>query len=271
MAVLPKTDVVFVGFGMVGGIIANELGKRTSLNMVALERGPFRTTNPDFLMDHFDEWRYAVQGQLFQDLARETWTMRNDSSMTALPVREYGSWLPGNGVGGAMVHWNGQLWRFLDYFFEYRTHLEQRYGANFLPPDMTIQDWGVRYAELEPYFDQFDKTFRTGGKAGNLNGQIQPGGNPFEGPRSNEYPQPPNQVAYGPALFKAAAEELGFKAFPQPTCNSPATYRNPDGMVLAPCNYCGFCERFGCHVGAKASPIATVIPSAQRSGRLEIR
>jgi gluconate 2-dehydrogenase alpha chain len=271
MALLPKTDVVFVGFGMVSAIIANELGKHTSLNMVGLERGPFRTTNPDFLMDHFDEWRYAVQGQLFQDLARETWTFRNDSGMSALPVREYGSWLPGNGVGGAMVHWNGQLWRFLDYFFEYRTHLEQRYGPNFLPEDTTIQDWGVTYTELEPFFDQFDKTFGTSGKAGNLNGQIQAGGNPFEGPRSSEYPQPPNQVAYGPALFKAAAEELGMKAFPQPTCNSPGTYRNPDGQVLAPCNYCGFCERFGCHVGAKASPITTVIPSAQKSGRLEIR
>src|SRR5947209_8864835 len=180
MAILPKVDVVFVGFGMVGGIIANELGKRTSLKMVALERGPFRTTNPDFLMDHFDEWRYAVQGQLFQDLALETWTFRNDANMNALPVREYGAWLPGNGVGGAMVHWNGQLWRFLDYFFEYRTHLEQRYGPNFLPENTTIQDWGVTYAELEPYFDQFDKTFGTAGKAGNLNGQIQPGGNPFE-------------------------------------------------------------------------------------------
>jgi gluconate 2-dehydrogenase alpha chain len=256
---------------MVGGIIANELGKRTSLQMVALERGPFRTTNPDFLMDHFDEWRYAVQGQLFQDLARETWTFRNDSSQTALPVRQYGSWLPGNGVGGAMVHWNGQLWRFLPHFFEYRTHLEERYGKTYLPADTTIQDWGTTFAELEPYYDQFDKTFGTAGKAGNLLGEIQPGGNPFEGPRSAEYPQPPNQVAYGPALFKLASEELGLKAFPQPTCNSPGTYRNPDGQVLAPCNYCGFCERFGCHVGAKASPITTVVPSALRSGRLEIR
>jgi gluconate 2-dehydrogenase alpha chain len=78
-------------------------------------------------------------------------------------------------------------------------------------------------------------------------------------------------VAYGPALFKEACEELGLKAFPQPTCNSPATYRNPDGQVLAACNYCGFCERFGCHVGAKASPINTTIPSALASGRLEIR
>ena len=93
MPTLPKVDVVFVGFGMVGGIIANELSKRaTNLKMVGLERGPFRKTNPDFLMDHFDEWRYAVQGQLFQDVSRETWTFRNELRQSALPIRQFGAW-----------------------------------------------------------------------------------------------------------------------------------------------------------------------------------
>lgn len=272
MAKLPKVNVVFVGFGMTGGIIANEISKRaTNLTMVGLERGPYNQTNPDFLMDHFDEWKYAVQGALFQDLSKETITFRNDLKQTALPMREWGAVRPGREVGGAMVHWNGQLWRFLPYFFQYRTHLTQRYGPNFLPADTTIQDWGITYNELEPYYTTFDKYFGVAGKAGNLKGQIQPGGNPFEGPRSEEYPQPPNQIAYGPALFNQAAAQLGMKPFPQPTCNSPSTYRNPDGMVLAPCEYCGFCERFGCHVGAKASPIVTVIPNALKTGKLEIR
>src|ERR1700704_4740053 len=272
MATLPKVDVVFVGFGMVGGTIASELSKRaTGLKMVGLERGPFRNTNPDFLMDHFDEFRYAVQGQLFQDVTRETWTFRKDPQGSALPVRELGAFLPGNGVGGGAVHWNGMAWRFLDYFFQYRTHLEQRYGPNFLPADSTIQDWGVTYAELEPYYTQFDKTFGIAGKAGNINGVIQPGGNPFEGPRSEEYPQPPNKIAFGPTQFKQATDQLGFKTFPYPSANSPGVYTNPDGQVLASCNLCGFCERFGCHVGAKASPVTTVIPTALASGRVEIR
>lgn len=271
MAVLPKKDVVFIGFGLVGSTIANELGKRSSLDMVALERGPFHDTFPDFIQDHFDEWRYAVQSGLFMDLSKETITFRNNSDQTALPMREYGSFLPGNEVGGAMVHWNGQLWRFLPHFFEYRTHLEQRYGRDYLPADTTIQDWGVTYDELEPYYSQFDTMFGIGGKAGNLNGQIVPGGNPFEGKRSREYPQRPNKIAYGPSLFRQAAEQLGYKPFPQPTGNSPESYTNPDGQVLGSCNYCGFCERFGCHVGAKTSPILTTVPSALKSGRLEIR
>ncbi len=109
------------------------------------------------------------------------------------------------------------------------------------------------------------------GKAGNLRGQIVEGGNPFEGPRSQEFPQPPNKIAYGPSLFREAAEQVGFKPFPQPTGNSPAFYTNPDGLSLAACEYCGFCERFGCHVGAKSSPILMTIPNALASGRLEVR
>ncbi len=272
MALLPKVDVVFVGFGMVGGIIANEISKRaTNLKMVGLERGPFRDTYPDFVVDHHDEWKYAVQGQLFQDYSQETSTFRNDIKQNALPIRQLGSFLPGNGVGGAMVHWNGQTWRFLPDFFVYRTHLEQRYGKSFLPPDTTIQDWGVTYDELEPYYTQFDKTMGISGKAGNIKGQIQPGGNPFEGPRSEEYPQAPYQVAYSPKIFGDAANQLGYKSFIAPSANSPNAYTNPDGQTLGACNYCGHCERFGCHVGAKASPIVTVIPNALKSGRVEVR
>ena len=271
MATLPKVDVLLVGFGLVNGVIANELSKNTSLNIVALERGPYRDTFPDFLQDHFDEWRYAVQGELFQDLSRNTVTFRNDRSQTALPMRQWGSFLPGNGVGGAMVHWNGATWRFLDHFFQYRSHLENRYGPDFLPEDTTIQDWGMTYEELEPYYMQFEKMFGIAGKAGNLNGQIQEGGNPFEGFRSEEYPQPPNKKPYGTVLFQETCQQLGLKVFPQPSGNSTGTYTNPDGMVLAPCNYCGFCERFGCHVGAKSSPILTVIPNALKSGRVQVR
>jgi gluconate 2-dehydrogenase alpha chain len=271
MATLPKTDVVFIGFGLVGSVIAAELGKRTNLSMVALERGPFRDTFPDFLQDHFDEWRYAVQSELFQDLSRNTVTFRNDLDQRALPMREYGAFLPGNEVGGAMVHWNGQSWRFLPHQFAYRSHLEDRYGSDYLPEDTTIQDWPVSYDDLEASYDHYERTFGIGGKAGNLRGETIAGGNPFEGPRANEFPQPPNRIAYGPSLFREAAEAVGYHPFPQPTANSTGAYTNPDGYSLAPCNYCGFCERFGCHIGAKASPIVTTVPAALASGRLEIR
>ena len=64
--------------------------------------------------------------------------------------------------------------------------------------DLTIQDWGITYEELEPFYDRFEYLCGISGKAGNLKGEIQPGGNPFEGPRNRDYPTPPMQQTYAP-------------------------------------------------------------------------
>ena len=60
----------------------------------------------------------------------------------------------------------------------------------------------MTWDEMEPYFTQYEKQFGIAGKAGNLNGEIIEGGNPFEGPRSEEYPQAPGKKPYGATLFK---------------------------------------------------------------------
>ena len=100
-------------------------------------------------------------------------------------MRHLGSFNPASGVGGAGVHWNGQNWRFLPTDFQHAQRTpKQRYGKNFIPADMTIQDWGVTYEELEPYYDKFEYLCGISGQAGNVQGKIQPGGNPFEGPRA---------------------------------------------------------------------------------------
>ncbi len=61
---LPSVDVVFVGMGWTGGIIAKELAP-TKLKMVALERGRPRATNPDFIeANRWDELRFASRYDL---------------------------------------------------------------------------------------------------------------------------------------------------------------------------------------------------------------
>ena len=130
-------------------------------------------------------------------------------------MRRLGSFLLGTGVGGAGVHWNAQIWRFLESDFKAYSHNLQRYGkAAVSAYDMTVQDYPLSWSEIEPHYDAFDKLCGTSGKAGNLNGKIQDGGNPFEGPRSAEYPNPPLAMPYGPTLFAKAAREKGYKAFP---------------------------------------------------------
>jgi choline dehydrogenase-like flavoprotein len=74
--------------------------------------------------------------------------------------------------------------------------VESRHG-----PDLTIQDWGVTYDELEPHYDRFEYLCGVSGKAGNIKGTIQPGGNPFEAPRAREYPTPPMKEPYSERYF----------------------------------------------------------------------
>jgi gluconate 2-dehydrogenase alpha chain len=257
---LAPVDAVLVGFGWTAAIMGHELAQ-AGLRVLALERGKFRDTVPDFATTHIqDELRYAVRHELFERPARGTITFRNSTPQTALPMRHLGSFFPASGVGGAGVHWNGQTWRFLPTDFTLRSHLEQRYGKSFIPKDMTIQDWGVTYDELEPYYDRFEYLCGVSGSAGNLGGKIQPGGNPYEGPRSRPYPLPPLERSFGTAKFDAAARDAGFRPFPCPAANTSQPYRNPLGVQMGKCTYCGYCEWFACGNDSKASPQTTILP-----------
>src|ERR1700739_3916537 len=131
---LPRKDVAIIGLGWTGAILAQELTDQ-GLDVVAIERGPWRDTAPSCnIVYAADELRYAVRRDLFQRPAQSTVTFRNNDRETALPVRQWGSFQPGNGVGGAGVHWGGQTWRFLPSDFRIRSHLTERYGPLFLPP-----------------------------------------------------------------------------------------------------------------------------------------
>jgi gluconate 2-dehydrogenase alpha chain len=188
-----------------------------------------------------DELKYDRHSDIFQNLARETITFRNAMNQTALPMLEIGSFKPGECVGGAGVHWAGSCFRFLPWDFETRSRTIARYGKQQIPEDCTSQDWGIAYDELEPYYDQFEHLYGIGGKAGNLNGEIQSGGNPFEGPRSREFPNPPSPASYAGGLFTKAAESFGYKPFPRPTANITQAYTNPYRLMLGQCIRGGFC------------------------------
>jgi gluconate 2-dehydrogenase alpha chain len=269
---LKPVDAVMVGFGWTGAIMGQQLCD-VGLNVVALERGPWRDTPTDFATGFAqDELRYMWRHHLFQNVSTNTLTIRNNTNQEALPMRRLGSFLLGTGVGSGGVHWNGQIWRFLPTDFLTKSHNEQRYGRTAVSNyDLTVQDWGITYDELEPHYDAFDKLCGTSGKAGNLRGRAQPGGNPFEGPRSNEYPTPPMKQTYGPTLFGRAAAALGRHPFPHPTGNLSQAYVNPLGCQLGKCTYCGFCEKFGCGNYSKSSPQTTVLPYLMRKPNFELR
>ena len=268
---LKPVDVVVVGLGVAGTIVCKELAE-TGLKVVGLERGRMIDPQHDFAMPYaHDELKYERHSNLIQDLSRETLTFRNAMNETALPMREIGSFKPGECVGGTGLHWGGTTVRFLPWDFETRSRTISRYGKQQIPEDCTSQDWGISYDELEPYYDQFEHLYGVGGKAGNLNGKIQPGGNPFEGPRSREYPNPPTTDSFVGSLFANAAASFGYKPFPTPSATMTRPYTNPYRLMLGECVKGGYCTSHGCASGAKATPLTTVVPALLKHGNFELR
>src|ERR1700748_1040658 len=96
---LKEVDVVIVGLGWTGGILAKELTD-AGMKVVALERGSLRSSENDYSLPNIrDELRYVVRHDLMQNTARDTIRVRNDPQQDSLPMRRLGLFPP-RGVGG---------------------------------------------------------------------------------------------------------------------------------------------------------------------------
>ncbi|WP_263263054.1 GMC family oxidoreductase [Pseudomonas sp. RIT-PI-S] len=267
---LPATDVVVVGLGWAGAIVSHELAA-AGLSVIGLERGPWRDTAVDFnIASIADELRYSRRQELMLRNRQNTCTVRNSPSETALPMRVWGSFHPGNGTGGAGNHWAGITFRFQPEEFRLHSHLTERYGKE-LSPELTLQDWGTDWEEMEPFYTRFERLAGISGQAGNIKGTLIEGGNPFEGPRSEPYPNPPTAQPYAPMLFADTVRNLGYKPFPAPSALLSQGYTNPLGVTMGPCTFCGFCTNYGCANYSKASAITTVMPALMRKPNFTAR
>jgi gluconate 2-dehydrogenase alpha chain len=123
----------------------------------------------------------------------------------------------------------------------------------------------LSYADLEPYYDRAEYELGVSGKAGNLQGKKIDGGNVFEAPRRREYPLPPLLEDQAAVLFDAAGRKLGYHPFSTPRAIISQPYQGRPG-----CTYCGFCQAFGCHVGAKSSILVTKLPEADATGNFKL-
>jgi gluconate 2-dehydrogenase alpha chain len=253
-----KTDVVIVGVGAVGGILAAELGK-AGMKVVGLERGP-RLQTKDF--EGLDELRYFQRQDLRPNMKRDPVTWRPNANARAATMPSLNN---GNQAGGGTVHYGSLSWRMHEDDFRVRTKTIERYGKDAIPADSSMTDWPVSYAELEPFYDQAEYELGVSGKAGNLKGAKITGGNVFEGPRSREYPMPALQMDQSAVLFEAGAKKLGLHPFSSPRAILSQPYQNRPG-----CSYCGFCQAFGCFLGAKSSILVTKLPEADATGNFKL-
>jgi gluconate 2-dehydrogenase alpha chain len=255
---LKPVDVVVVGGGWMGLAMAKELTSRTALSVVVLERGPNRKLS-DYSSD-MDYVDYAIHHRMMQNIAEETVTHRHTLRDTAAPVRQYGHFLPGTGTGGAGEHWTGFAERHAPEDFNLATLMREKYGAARLPEALAVQDYPLSYDDLEPYYWRVEQMMGVAGKAGNLRGKLLEGGNPFEGPRSYEFPNPPHKKTYTMSLWEQAARDLGYHPYSAAAATLTANYTNPDGVSRGACQYCGYCMLYGCMVGAKSQPTNTLMP-----------
>ena len=256
---LPGTDVVIVGLGAAGGVAALPLAN-AGLDIVGLEAGSRLTKRdfaPDEIRNNVRDWPFAVR-----KCATEVPTTRRTRADTAA---QRGGHPMMNGVGGTTLHYWAQSWRLNPWDFKVVSETTRRYGASRLPAGSTVEDWPFGYEELEPFYDRIEHEIGVSGQAGNIRGQKNPRGNPFEGPRDRDYPMPALRWTGFLDRMADSARTLGWQPFPGPAAVNSEAYQGRSG-----CMYHGHCNKGGCHVDAKNSPAVTTIPRAEATGRLTV-
>ena len=237
-----EVDFVVVGAGAAGGVMAKELAV-AGFQVVVLEQGPWHREK-DFT---HDEVTVMYRSGLTNDARKQPNTFRKTPGE---PAKQQQAVEYGRMVGGGSVHFTTNYWRFHPEDFRERSVFGPVPGAD-------LRDWPITYDELEPYYTKAEWDLGISGLGGS---------NPFDGPRSKPYPLPPMPVKSSGVLFERAAKKLGLHPFPAPLAVLSQPYRG-----RAACVHCGFCESFGCEMGAKSSTLAALIPAAVKTGRCEIR
>jgi choline dehydrogenase-like flavoprotein len=238
-----EVDIVIIGSGAAGGVMARELS-RNGFSVVVLEQGPWLTER-DFSHDNFHTTIHPEKSltNVFND---QPGTARESAKQKAEPS----GWnYYGRVVGGGSVHFTANYWRFPVIEFEQATKLG-------VPDGSSVADWPITYRDLEPYYTKVEWDIGVSGLAGN----------PFEPYRSKPFPMPPLPPKSEGKLLEKAAKKLGYHAWPAPMAIASQQYRGRSGCVA-----CGICIGNACEVRAKSSTLVTMIPEAIATNRCEIR
>jgi choline dehydrogenase-like flavoprotein len=190
---LPEVDVVIVGAGGAGGIVANELSQ-AGLKVALLERGrsqKFSETGHDELRSQ----RTTVLGNAFgpddEHYSRLVKLGDEKAFRQVLPSEgEYGNIAAV--VGGGTLSYGAMAWRMLEKDFRMRT----TYGA---PPGSSLEDWPITYQDLEPFYEKAEWEIGVSGKMG---------ANALEAPRKKDYPMPPLPFNKEATMLFPAAKKL---------------------------------------------------------------
>jgi choline dehydrogenase-like flavoprotein len=227
-------DVIVVGSGAGGGVIAKELAE-AGLHVVVLEAGRRFDPYNDYPTNAQD---FEVRaGNVFapKDWRRDRYTCGGSAPYSYTRVK---------GVGGSTLCYHAMVPRLHESDFRVRTK------------DGVADDWPIGYADLEPYYTKVEYELGVSGADG---------ANPFEPPRSKPYPTHPHGFNLASNAIRKGAEKLGLHLV-----REPLAIPTMDWNGRPACKNAGTC-RIGCRIASKSSIDVTYIPKAEHTGRVTIR
>ena len=228
-------DVIVIGCGAGGGVVAKELGE-AGFSVIVLEAGKRYNPATDYPTDKQDFEIHAPRAFDPDDDRRDLVTS-GSHGFYCNRVK---------GVGGATLHYVAISPRFHESDFRVRTE------------DGVADDWPINYTDLEPYYELVENELGVSGPTG-LNA------NPFEAPRTNRFPTPPHDLNLAGRILKRGADKLGLHLVREPLAIPTLDWNNRPACINA-----GTCA-LGCQIAAKSSIDVTYVPKAEATGRVSIR
>lgn len=140
-------------------------------------------------------------------------------------------------LGGSTLHWNGLAYRMQPHEFAPLTHYGPIDGAS-------LMDWPITYDEIAPYYDRAEALMGVTGTHG-----IAPH------PATNNY-----------KVLHAGGQRMGY----QNISNAHIAINSDMRDDRPGCIQMGFCNQ-GCKINAKWSTLASEIPKAEATGKLDLR
>jgi choline dehydrogenase-like flavoprotein len=229
-------DVVVVGSGAGGAVVAKELGE-AGFTVVVLEAGRRFDPFTDYVADRVDFEVFAKDAFRAEDAARDLYTTAPGRPFAYTRVK---------GVGGSTLKYAGMSPRLHESDFRVRSE------------DGVAEDWPIAYADLEPYYARVEHELGVSGPSG-------VDANPFEAPRSGPFPTPPHPFNRAGIAVKRGAEALGLHMVREPLAMPSREWNGRPACIGA-----GTCH-LGCSIWAKSSMDVTYVARAEATGRVEVR
>jgi choline dehydrogenase-like flavoprotein len=230
-----RSDVIIIGSGAGGGVLAKELGE-AGLKVIVLEAGKHYRPYDDYPTQALDFEVRTADVFLPQDERRDWYTTPRSTPFSYHRVK---------GVGGSTLAYHAMNPRFHESDFRVQSE------------DGLADDWPLSYADLEPYYTKVEYELGVSGPDGE-------DANPFEPPRSQSFPTPPHELNLASRAIQRGAHKLGLHLVREPLAIPTTDWNGRPACINA-----GTC-RLGCKIAAKSSIDVTYIPKAERTKRVRI-